>query len=377
MKPFLWLWMTALLAALNATGQPRKPVSARSEWVSITRSAAGSSSILWLVPQVRQLTQKQAAFRATVCIQPADSTATIRFVRNGQTVGSPERGFKRGNCREVSTEIPLQPGPNELYVTVSGMAGTATSETRLIHYLPTAGAPGIGAPTAKSTGQKRVALIIANGNYSRHPLTNPVNDGRAVREKLESLGFTVMYRENLSLRAMNDVFDTFLPQLGGQSVGLVYYAGHGLMVRGQNYMQPVDANPADEPEVEWECYALRRLIDRMEYANEGGSNLIFWDACRDNPYRSWYRGAGGKVYESVQPPYGTMVVYATEPGKPAYDGNEKNGLFTSELVRHMGEPNVDLIELVERIEQGLEARGYRQRPYIEGRLRGKFYFRTD
>ncbi|RRB00988.1 caspase family protein [Larkinella rosea] len=77
-------------------------------------------------------------------------------------------------------------------------------------------------------------------------------------------------------------------------------------------------------------------------------------AIGSNPYRSWTRGTGATVFAPVQPAVGTRIMYATEPGKTAYDGNEANGLFTSELVKHISQPNVDRFDLVDRIDQGLE-----------------------
>src|SRR5205823_579126 len=106
----------------------------------------------------------------------------------------------------------------------------------------------------------------------------------------------------------------------------------------------VDADPSGEADVEFDCFPLRQVIARMEETNPGGSNLVFWDACRSNPYRSWNRGATGPVYAATNPPVGTMIVYATEPGKAAQDGNDTNGLFTSELVKHIDAPNQDIFE---------------------------------
>ena len=80
------------------------------------------------------------------------------------------------------------------------------------------------------------------------------------------------------------------------------------------------------------------------------------------------------MFPPVNPAVGTMIVYATEPGKQAYDGDQENGLFTSELIKHISEPDVDVIELVNRIDQGLEDRGFQQPPYYEGRLKGRFIF---
>ncbi|MBC8152780.1 MAG: caspase family protein, partial [Bacteroidetes bacterium] len=215
---------------------------------------------------------------------------------------------------------------------------------------------------------------VANASYAKQPLKNPVNDGLAVKERLEKLGFTVTMRENQTRKELRKSVDAFTASLTDKSVSLFFYAGHGLMVNGINYVQPVDADPSSEADVEFDCFPLRHLIARMEETNPGGSNLVFWDACRNNPYRSWYRGTGGPVYAANNPPVGTIIVYATEPNKLSVDGNGRNGLFTSELIKHIDTPNQDITELVNKIDQGLEERGFKQPPYIEGRLRGRFMF---
>lgn len=327
--------------------------------------------VAWQKPQGPQLSVDWQTFTVTVCVQSSEPLTAYQFIHNGTELGSMTRGFKRVSCgQEVSEELTLIPGTNEVHFVAANRGGTVTTESHYITYTPPTG-PITGTATV---GSKRVALIVANSSYPKYPLKNPVNDGRAIRERLEKLGFTVMLRENQSRKELKRSVDAFMASLTDKSVSLFFYAGHGLMVNGTNYVQPVDADPSGEADVEFDCFPLRQLIARMEETNPGGSNLVFWDACRNNPYRAWSRGTGGPVYAATNPPVGTMVVYATEPGKAAQDGDERNGLFTSELVRHIDIPDQDIFELVDKIDRGLELRGFKQPPYIEGRLRGKFIF---
>jgi hypothetical protein len=371
MKISLLFLLLLLFASDPLAAQQPVTISARSDWVSMQKGPATAPTLAWKTPQAKQITEHTLVYTATVFVQSADAVTQLQFVHNGNELTGQQRGFKRfSGSQEVSDVIPLVVGSNEIYVKATNAIGTTISERRIIICQPEI--------TSKSIqGQKRLALIVANGNYTKYPLKNPPNDGRAVRQQLEKLGFTVIYKENLPLRDLKQTFDSFVTDLGSNNIGLFYYAGHGLMVGGENYVQPVDADPKTEPDVEFECYPLRQIISRMAYANPKGANLIFWDACRNNPYRSWRRGVGELMFAPVQPAVGTMIVFATEPGKQAYDGDEENGLFTSELVKHIGQPNVDIFELVDRIDQGLEDRGFKQPPYLEGRLRGKFMFKAD
>lgn len=362
-----------LLGAISPlVAQPSTVVSAQSDWVLPKKAAAAAPVISWQTPQGRQVTEYKRISRVTVHVQSAEALTQLLFIHNGNEINGQTRGFKRvRNGMEFSEEIPLVTGLNELFVKATNAVGSTTSEARRIICQPETPVTS----TAIVAEQKRLALVIANGNYDRYPLKNPPNDGRAVKQQLETLGFTVTYKENLPLRDLKQTFDSFVTDLSSHNVGLFYYAGHGLMVGGENYVQPVDADPKMEPDVEFECYPLRQIVARMAYANPKGANLIFWDACRNNPYRSWHRGIGQPVYAPVQPAVGTMIVFATEPGKQAYDGDDENGLFTSELVKHINQPNVDIFELVDRIDRGLEERGFKQPPYLEGRLRGRFMFK--
>lgn len=369
-----FLLLLCFMTAAVATGQPATTVSARSDWVSVKKPPAVAPVIAWRTPLPTQQTALIGAYHLTVCIQSASPITRLVVIHNGTDISVDQRGFKRVACgQETAAEITLVSGPNKVIVEATNGAGTTRSEPRFITGLSEK-SPIIPPPT----GQKRLALVVANSAYTKYPLKNPLNDGRAMKAHLEHLGFAVTYGENLPLRALKETINAFMTNLGNGTVGLVYYAGHGMMVNGENYLQPVDADPTGESEVEYECYPLRRLLGRMEQVNGSGANLLFWDACRNNPYRSWRRSAGDPVFALMQPAVGTLIVYATEPGKPAYDGGDgKNSIFTGELIRHIDQPNVDIRDLVDLVDRGLEARNIRQPPYVEGRLRGKFFFKMQ
>ena len=373
MKKGLFLFLLYFLAAQAqvTTGQANT-VSARSGWVSLKKPPAAAPVIAWRTPLSTQLIAPIGTYRLTVCIQSASPITRLVLVQNGTEIPGEQRGFKRVACGlEVTKEINLVSGPNELVVKATNEVGVTSSEPRFI----TGSLSEKFTAAAHPVFQKRLALVIANAAYETS-LRNPLNDGRAIKTLLEKLGFGVTYRENLRLKELDTLIDAFITNLGNNNVGLVYYAGHGLMVDGENYLQPVGADLARETDVKYECYPLGKLLEGMGETNSSGANLVFWDACRNNPYRSWYRSAGERVYAPMQPANGTMIIYATRPGKPADDGGDgPNSYFTSELIQHIDQPNVDVYELVDRIDRGLEARGIKQPPYTEGLLRGRFYFK--
>ncbi len=376
MKNSILLWVLLLSAAGPLAAQQWAVSSFKSGWVSMKKNGPATAPVItWKTPQEKQVTEPKSTATATVRIRSADALTSVQFMRNGTVVTKEMRGFKRDGGLEYTQVIPLDAGANEISVKATNAVGSTTSEPRIILYKPGTALPSPA--TLGVLGQRRLALVVANGNYSKSPLKNPTNDGRAITQQLEALGFAVTYKENLSLRAFNETFDSFITDLGSHNVGLFYYAGHGLMVNGETYLQPIDAEPNTEAKVVYECFKLRQIYASMAEANAKGANLIFWDACRNNPYRSWYRGAVGLTYAPVQPASGSIIIYATESGKQAYDGDQENGLFTSELVKHINQPNIDVFELVRRVTRGLKERGFDQRPYHEGNLEDVFMFKVD
>lgn len=370
---FFWLWL--LSAAGPLVAQPWTVSSAKSGWVSMKKKPATAPVITWQTPQAKQVAEDKPTATVTVRIQSVDSLTRVRFICNGNEVNRATRGFKRPGGVEFIEVIPLVAGTNEIYVQATNAIGSTTSEPRLIIREPETALPKAATPSV--VGQKRLALVVANADYKLAKLRNPTNDGRAIKQQLEALGFAVIYKENLPLRDLKETLNAFIADLRSHNVGLFYYAGHGLLVNNETYLQPIDAEPKTETDVEFQCYALRQIYANMAEANAAGANLIFWDACRNNPYRSWHRGTGGPTYALVQPAVGNMIIYATESGKQAYDGDQEHGLFTSELVKHIHLPNLSIFDLIQRVSLGLKDRGFNQRPYFEGYIEGGFVFKVS
>ena len=130
--------------------------------------------------------------------------------------------------------------------------------------------------------EPRVALVIGNSAYERQPLRNPVNDAQAMSARLRSLGFVVIERNNLRIRQIGSTLREFRSQLKPGAVALVFYAGHGLQVKGENYLPAVDAQIDGEEDVPNQSLAVRQIMDVL--ADSGSRlNLVFLDACRNNP----------------------------------------------------------------------------------------------
>jgi hypothetical protein len=195
--------------------------------------------------------------------------------------------------------------------------------------------------------EPRLALLIGNSAYRESPLRNPVNDVRAMAQKFKDLGFTVIAHENATKRAMEAAIIEFGRRLAEGGVGAFYYAGHGLQVRGRNYLVPVDAEIEDEASTRVAAVDVELLLEQMAEA-KNRVNIVILDACRNNPFERRMRG-GSRGLAAVDAARGTLVAYATAPGSVAADGDGKNGLYTEELLEALREPGLKIEEVFKRV----------------------------
>ncbi|MCB1505191.1 MAG: SEL1-like repeat protein [Hyphomicrobiaceae bacterium] len=229
------------------------------------------------------------------------------------------------------------------------------------------------APAAHA--ENRIALVIGNSDYLKAPLSNPRNDARAISASLTQVGFSVRTLVDADQKAMRHAMLAFGRELrASDSVGLFYFAGHGVQVDGQNYLIPVGADIADASEVPLQGVSLNELLKTMENA-ESRLNIAILDACRDNPYparsRSVVRGLA-----PVQSPAGTLIAFATGPGAVALDGDGTNSPYSGALAANILEVGIPLEETFRRTRrQVLQQTGNRQVPWEHSSLTGEFFFR--
>jgi uncharacterized caspase-like protein len=223
--------------------------------------------------------------------------------------------------------------------------------------------------------EHRVALVIGNASYPNAPLKNPVNDAHAMTETLRAVGFDVIEKVNANKAQMEDAVIAFGKKLGDGAIGLVYYSGHGIQVAGKNYLVPVDADIESEQAVPLRTIDADTVIDQMMSAKTR-VNLIILDACRNNPFERRFRALAGAGLAQMNAPEGTLVAYATAPGKVASDGSGSNGLYTQELLKAMNEPGLPVEQVFKRVRATVtQASQGGQVPWESSSLIGEFYFR--
>ena len=228
---------------------------------------------------------------------------------------------------------------------------------------------------------KRVALVIGNASYTfASPLKNPGNDAADIAAEFKRLGFRVLEGRDLDKASMDRLVRDFAEALVGADVGVFFYAGHGLQVAGQNYLVPVDAKLKSSAGLDFETVRLDLVQQQME--RETKTNVLFLDACRDNPLaRNLARSLGtrsasvGRGLATIESGVGTLVSFATQPGNVALDGEERNSPFTAALLRHMSAPSRDLNGVLISVRNDVrQATAGRQVPWENSALTGQFFF---
>jgi uncharacterized caspase-like protein len=228
---------------------------------------------------------------------------------------------------------------------------------------------------------KRVALVVGNSAYVyTAPLANPRNDATDVAAVLKSHGFQVIEGVDLDKAAFDRTLRDFAAALPGAAAGLFFYAGHGMQVGGVNYLVPVDAELRTGVALEFEMVRLDLIQRVMEH--QTSTNLLFLDACRDNPLtRNLARAMGtrsstiGTGLAAVEGGVGTLISFSTQPGNVALDGAGRNSPYTAALVRQLQSAGEELSALLIEVRNDVIKETQRKQvPWEHSALTGKFFF---
>jgi uncharacterized caspase-like protein len=225
--------------------------------------------------------------------------------------------------------------------------------------------------------EKRVALVIGNSAYQKvAKLPNPANDATSIAGMFKSAGFDLV--ETKLNVAANDLRKT-LREFGTRSrdadVAVIYFAGHGIELDGNNYLIPVDATLETDTDVLDEAVPLDRVLYAVEPAKQ--LRLVILDACRDNPFaktmkRTIASRAVGRGLAKVEPTSpNTMIAFAAKAGSTASDGDSKNSPYAAAIVEHLPKPGLDLRRAFGFVRDDvLKNTGNKQEPYVYGSLGG-------
>lgn len=237
---------------------------------------------------------------------------------------------------------------------------------------------------------KRVALVFGLDKYDTiRPLKNAGNDAEAVEEALDKLGFEVSLETNRDLKRMRRALEDFKEDAEGSDVALVYFAGHGVEIAGENRLLPTDADAASTESLKQTSLPLEEI--RQTVGEVGKVGLVMLDACRNDPF-----GGGGGVGRGakalnvkqtveVKPGLGRLgkaenllYTFSAAPGATAADGSGENSPFTAALVKYLGTDGLEIRSVLTLVQQEVYdlSRGG-QLPYVENGLPQLFFASTQ
>jgi len=223
---------------------------------------------------------------------------------------------------------------------------------------------------------KRIALVMGNSKYIHRPLKNPINDADDISKALRGSNFEVIDIREATLPQMRTAVRQFGDRLLQNDVGLVYYSGHGVEVKGKNYFIPVNADIQREDEIVDQSLDVALILEKMTTAGKG-VNILIVDACRDDPFGRSFRSTS-KGLATMDAPTGTIIAYATSPGRVASDGDGRNSPYTKALVKAMQTPNKPIELVFKEVRRSVrEETKNQQTPWENTSLSGDFYFRVQ
>jgi len=212
-------------------------------------------------------------------------------------------------------------------------------------------APPAPAPTAPVAAANRMALVLSNEAYPNAPLRTPRDDGSKVARRLVQLGFRVVEARNLRLKDAQLAIHNFAEALKPETQVVFHFAGYGVQSQGKNYLAPVGVEPLSEAAVKHEMLSVDRILGQLMPAERGGV-LMLLDACRINPFTRHLRLAGSGP-AIMTPPPGAAVVFSSEPGRFAFEGESANSPFTIALLEALDRRGLALDQLLALVNQRL------------------------
>ncbi len=233
---------------------------------------------------------------------------------------------------------------------------------------------------AQQSNTNRVALVIGVQNYTGvPPLRHSLRDANDMSAALKLKGFKVeTLVDPKTKKEIKDAITRYYNIMREKSnaVGIIYYAGHGTQLEGENFLIPATASLQLPGDLDDQCVKMNLVMSVLNSSNNN-LNIFLLDACRTNNFTSFSRDIN-KGLASIEAPKGSIVVFATQPGTVASDGTGKNGLFTSKLLKYINEPNLNIGDVLRKVKHDVneESEGKQLPSVVDNSIGGEFYFTT-
>jgi uncharacterized caspase-like protein len=204
-------------------------------------------------------------------------------------------------------------------------------------------AKAVGTDLGSSVTRKasRVALIIGNGHYpdAAAPLTQPINDARALSASLRQDGFDVDVVEDATRDDMIRAVDRLRGKIRSDSVVMLFFGGYGVQVGRESYMIPVDATIWKERDVRRAGVSIESVLEAMK-SQGARAKLVVVDASRRNPYERRFRSFSHGL-APIAAPDNALILSSATPGQVAEDSNGEHSVLVTELLNHLNKPGAD------------------------------------
>jgi len=347
-----------------------------------------------------ELDRALADFQQAVRISPRAARSFVSeglvFEAQGQ-IDRARSAYQQAVALPTSISVIGAIGP----VTESFRREQDTARTRLAALRESAVAPSgplypnVAPPAPSATGSpaspalgRRIALVIGNGNYAHAPpLVNPVNDARAIAGNLRDMGFEVTDGIDLDRAAMTNLIAHFLRAAATANTAVLFYAGHGVQIDGENFLLPIDAKFNGVSDLTSEMTNVNTILAGLDDSIR--ANIVFLDACRDNPMaqkvvQTQDASRSAKLPSGLASPSslgkgattgaGTLLAFSTAPGQIALDGDGANSPFSLALARHIGTPGLEVQQMLTRVRaEVVSATHGKQVPWSNSSLLGEVY----
>jgi hypothetical protein len=234
--------------------------------------------------------------------------------------------------------------------------------------------------THAASAENRLALVIGQSAYRSVPaLPNPANDAKAVTQLLTDSGFEVSTAADLSQTEMREKVSEFAGKVaakGADTVALVFYAGHGLQIDGENFLVPVDIDVKREADIPIQAVRLNDILNTLTSV-PSKMRILMLDACRNNPFPDISKTAGGglAIVDAKVGSPGTFLSFSTSPGAVAEDGSGANSPYTTALLAAGKESGIPIEETFKRVRLAVnKVTEGRQTPWDSSSLTEDFRF---
>lgn len=220
------------------------------------------------------------------------------------------------------------------------------------------------------------ALVIGNAHYtSVGRLKNPEHDAHDMCRALRSIGFkTTCFVDVATRLQLRAIIEDFVESLPPDAVSIIYYAGHGVQIDGENYLIPTTVRLTDDASVRRSAVRVSFLMRQLR-CHTRFLTIVILDACRDNPLATPGRPQPAGLAQITDIPEATEVVYATAANEAAVDGRGRNGVFTQNLLEHLREPGT-IDDLFKKVSHGVQndtlPLGNIQRPALYTNFSGEY-----